>query len=169
MSPHPTLIKIEDSMSTGTGPQCNTVTPYEPKSQAVQTAAVQTNDVGTDIAAQLNNYYQAHGLHGNLFQLAPNTSSIPPTQSLSCSTGNPTITASIPFLNAFDCRHMQQTMPNILTPPDITISTMSCLTPISETYSRSEDNLDSSGVSILPEGLFPFFSEIFFVINSIPY
>lgn len=149
-------------MSTGTGPQCNSITPYEPKTQAVQTAtitaAVQTNDVGTDIAAQLNNYYQAHGLHGNLIHIAPHTSSVPPTQSLACSTSNPTITASIPFLNAFDCRHMQsQTMPNA----DVTISTMSCLTPISETYSQSEENLDSSGVSTLPEGLFSFISQKF--------
>lgn len=161
MSSHPTLIKIEDAMSTGTGPQCNSITPYEPKTQAVQTAtitaAVQTNDVGTDIATQLNNYYQAHGLHGNLIQIAPHTSSVPPTQSLACSTSNPTITASIPFLNAFDCRHMQsQTMPNISTPSDVTISTMSCLTPISETYSQSEENLNSSGVSTLPEGMFSF-------------
>lgn len=148
---NPTLIKIEDSISNGAA--CNNISSYhEPKSTAIQTAtittAVQTNDVGTDIAAQFNNYYQTHGLHGNLYQIAPHTSTAAPT--LASSTSN-----AIPFLSAMDCRHMQQqSMPNILTPPDITISTMSCLTPISETYSRSEENLDSSGVSTLPEGKF---------------
>lgn len=149
----PTLIKIEDSMHGG----LPTLTPFEPKSTAIQTAtitATQSNDVAPDIAAQLSNYYQTHGLHGNLIQLAHQTSvGVGTTQTLPNHTSNTTLTAGIPLLNTLDCRPIQpQPMPHILTPPDVTISTMSCLTPISETYSRSEENLDSSGVSSLPEG-----------------
>lgn len=149
----PTLIKIEDSVHGG----LPTLTPFEPKSTAIQTATItasQSNDVAPDIAAQLSNYYQTHGLHGNLIQLAHQTSvGVGTTQTLPNHTSNTTLTAGIPLLNTLDCRPIQpQPMPHILTPPDVTISTMSCLTPISETYSRSEENLDSSGVSSLPEG-----------------
>lgn len=151
IQPTPTLIKIEDSVHTG----LPTLAPFEPKSAAIQTAtitATQTNEVAPDIATQLSNYYQAHGLHGNLIQLTPHTS-VGATQTLSNNANNSSLTAGIPMLNALDCRALQpQPMPHILTPPDVTISTMSCLTPISETYSRSEENLDSSGVSTLPEG-----------------
>lgn len=150
IQPTPTLIKIEDSLHT-----VPTLTPFEPKSTAMQTAtitATQTNDVAPDIAAQLCNYYQTHGLHGNLIQLAHQTS-VGATQTLPNNASNSSITAGIPLLNTLDCRPMHaQPMPHISTTPDITISTMSCLTPISETYSRSDENLDSSGVSTLPEG-----------------
>ncbi|XP_055326828.1 protein winged eye isoform X6 [Sitodiplosis mosellana] len=146
IQPAPTLIKIEDTVPT--------LAPFEPKSSGLQTAtitATQTNDVVPDIASQLGNYYQTHGLHGNLIQLAPHTS-VGATQTLSNNGNNQTISASIPLLNTLDCRALQpQPMPHILTPPDVTVSTMSCLTPISETYSRCDDNLDSSGVSSLPE------------------
>lgn len=164
IQPTPTIIKIEDSVQSGSNGNCNALAPYsiEPKSTAIQTAtittAVQTNEMTPDIAAQLSNYYQAHGLHGNLIQIAPHTTTIGGTQTLSNNGNNPTIT--IPsLLNTLDCRSLQShSMPNILTPPDITVSTMSCLTPISETYSRCEENLDSSGVSTLPEGkIFLFF------------
>lgn len=149
----PTLIKIEDSMHAG----LPTLTPFEPKSTAIQTAtitATQSNDVTPDIATQLSNYYQTHGLHGNLIQLAHQTSvGVGTTQTLPNHTSNTALSTGIPLLNTLDCRPIQpQPMPHILTPPDVTISTMSCLTPISETYSRSEENLDSSGVSSLPEG-----------------
>lgn len=151
IQPAPTLIKIEDSVHTGVP----TLAPFETKSTGIQTAAItatQTNDVATDIATQLGNYYQTHGLHGNLIQLTPHTS-IGATQTISNNGNNQAISATIPMLNALDCRTLQsQSMPHILTPPDVTISTMSCLTPISETYSRCDENLDSSGVSSLPEG-----------------
>lgn len=154
IQPAPTLIKIEDSMHTGVP----TLTPFESKSTChtgIQTAAItatQTNDVASDIATQLGNYYQTHGLHGNLIQLTPHTS-VGATQTISNNGNNHTISAAIPMLSTLDCRALQpQPMPHILTPPDVTISTMSCLTPISETYSRCDDNLDSSGVSSLPEG-----------------
>lgn len=150
--PTPTLIKIEDSLHTGVP----TLAPFEQKSAAIQTAtisATQSNDVTPDIATQLSNYYQAHGLHGNLYQLAPHTT-VGATQTLPNNANNSALTAGIPLFNTLDCRTLQpQSMPHILTPPDVTISTMSCLTPISETYSsRCEENLDSSGVSTLPEG-----------------
>lgn len=152
IQPTPTLIKIEDSMHTG----LPTLAPYEPKSTGIQTAtitATQTNDVTPDIATQLSNFYQTHGLHGNLIQLTPHTS-VGATQTLPNHGNHSALTAGIPMLNTLDCRTLQpQSMPHILTTPDVTISTMSCLTPISETYSsRSEENLDSSGVSTLPEG-----------------
>lgn len=169
--PTPTLIKIEDSIQNGSNGNCNALAPYsiEPKSTAIQTAtittAVQTNEMTPDIATQLSNYYQAHGLHGNLIQIAPHTTTLGGTQTLSNNGNNPTITIP-PLLNTFDCRSMQShAMPNILTPPDITVSTMSCLTPISETYSRSEENLDSSGVSTLPEGEIVSILSIVFYIN----
>lgn len=164
MQSTPTLIKIEDcnsSVSSGNGNgsnHCGTITSinanhhpaFEPKSTAMQTAtittAVQTNDMTPDLAAQLS-YYQTHGLHGNLIQIAPHPPAMPPLTS----TNNNAITAEA-IMNTLDCRSLQQTS-SILTPPDVTISTMSCLTPISETYSRSEENLDSSGISSLPEGL----------------
>lgn len=165
IQPTPTLIKIEDSVQNGSNGNCNALAPYsiEPKSTAIQTAtittAVQTNEMTPDIAAQLSNYYQAHGLHGNLIQIAPHTTQIGGTQTLSNNGNNPTIT--IPsLLNTLDCRSLQSHSmhSNILTPSDVTVSTMSCLTPISETYSRCEENLDSSGVSTLPEGkIFLFF------------
>ncbi|XP_031635992.1 protein winged eye isoform X3 [Contarinia nasturtii] len=151
IQPAPTLIKIEDSMHSGVP----TLAPFEQKSAPIQTAtitATQTNDVTPEIATQLGNYYQAHGLHGNLIQLTPHNTSVGATQTLPNNGSNPTIPAAIPLLNTLDCRTLQsQPMPHILTPPDVTISTMSCLTPISETYSRCDDNLDSSGVSSLPE------------------
>lgn len=152
IQPTPTLIKIEDSMHTGVP----TLAPFEPKSAGLQTAtitATQTNDVAPDIATQLSNYYQTHGLHGNLIQLTPHTS-VGATQTLPNNANHSTLAAGVVFNNGtLDCRTLQpQPMPHILTPPDVTISTMSCLTPISETYSRSDENLDSSGVSSLPEG-----------------
>lgn len=129
--------------------------PFEQKSTTMQTATItpaQNNDVTPDIATQLSNYYQTHGLHGNLYQFAPHTT-VGATQTLPNIVNSSTLTAGIPLLNTLDCRSLQpHSMPNILTPPDVTISTMSCLTPISETFSRSEENLDSSGVSSLPEG-----------------
>lgn len=151
IQPTPTLIKIEDSIHTGVP----TLAPFEPKSGGLHTAtitATHANDVAPDIATQLSNYYQTHGLHGNLIQLTPHTS-VGATQTLPNNANNSTLTAGIPLLNTLDCRTLQpQPMPHILTPPDVTISTMSCLTPISETFSRSDENLDSSGVSSLPEG-----------------
>lgn len=145
IQPAPTLIKIEDTVPS--------LAPFEQKSTGIQTAAItatQTNDVAPDIATQLGNYYQTHGLHGNLIQLTPHTS-VGATQTLSNNGNNQNISAAIPLLNTLDCRTLQpQPMPHILTPPDVTIST--CLTPISETYSRCDDNLDSSGVSSIPEG-----------------
>ena len=151
IQPAPTLIKIEDTVPT--------LAPFEPKSTGIQTAtitATPTNEIVPDIATHLGNYYQAHGLHGNLIQLAPHTS-VGATQTLHTNGNNQTISAAIPLVNSLDYRTLQtQPMPHILTPPDVTISTMSCLTPISETYSRCEDNLDSSGISSLPEGKIDF-------------
>lgn len=160
IQPAPTLIKIEDSMHSGVP----TLAPFEHKSAAIQTAtitATQNNDhLTTDIATQLGNYYQTHGLHGNLFQLGPHTS-VGATQTLSNNGHHQTYSNTIPMLNTLDCRHLQpQPMPHILTPSEVTIPTMSCLTPISETYSRCDENLDSSGVSSLPEGIYLFSSTI---------
>lgn len=152
IQPTPTLIKLEDSLHAGVP----ALAPFEPKSTGMQTATITTtqnnNDVTPDIATQLSNYYQAHGLHGNLIQLTPHTT-VGATQTLPNFVNSSTLT--VPLLNTLDCRALQtpQSMSHILTPPDVTISTMSCLTPISETYSRSEENLDSSGVSSLPEGM----------------
>lgn len=150
IQPAPTLIKIEDSVHSAVP----TLAPFEPKSSAIQTAtiaATQTNDMNPDITSHLGNYYQTHGLHGNLIHLAPHTS-VGATQTLS-NGGNSTLAAGLPLLNTLDCRTLQpQSMPHILTPPDVTISTMSCLTPISETYSRCDENLDSSAVSTIPDG-----------------
>lgn len=151
IQPTPTLIKIEDSIHAGVP----ALAPFEQKSTGMQTAtitATQNNDVTPDIATQLSNYYQTHGLHGNLIQLAPHTT-VGATQTLPNFVNSSALNAGIPLLNTLDCRSLQpQSMPHILTPPDVTISTMSCLTPISETYSRSEENLDSSGISSMPEG-----------------
>lgn len=155
IQPTPTLIKIEDSVHAG----LPALAPFDhqSKSTGIQTAtitATQNNDVTSDIATQLSNYYQAHGLHGNLIQIAPHTT-VGATQTLPNFVNSSALTAGIPLLNTLDCRTLQpHSMPHILTPPDVTISTMSCLTPISETYSRSEENLDSSGISSLPEGRF---------------
>lgn len=152
IQPAPTLIKIEDSMHTG----LPALAPFEPKSTGMQTATItttQNNDITPDIATQLSNYYQTHGLHGNLIQLTPQTT-IGATQTLPNIVTSSALNAGIPLLNTLDCRTIQsQPMSHILTPPDVTISTMSCLTPISETYSRSDEHLDSSGVSSLPEGM----------------
>lgn len=160
IQPAPTLIKIEDSVHSAVP----SLAPFEQKSTAMQAAtinATQTNDVTPEIATQLGNYYQTHGLHGNLIQLAPHNTSVGATQTLPNGANNPTMPAAIPLLNTLDCRTLQpQSMPHILTPPDVTISTMSCLTPISETYSRCDDNLDSSGVSSLPEGNFTYRNKI---------
>lgn len=155
IQPAPTLIKIEDSVHSGVP----TLAPFEPKSTAIQTATIagtQTNEVNPDISTQLGNYYQTHGLHGNLIQLAPHTS-VGATQTLPNGANGTALAAGLPLLNTLDCRTLQpQPMPHILTPPDVTISTMSCLTPISETYSRCDENLDSSAVSTIPDGK-PFF------------
>lgn len=108
------------------------------------TSAVQTNDIAPDLAAQLS-YYQTHGLHGNLIQIASHPTSMPPlTNSISSNTNSGLSSATL--------MGTLQATANILTPSDVTISTMSCLTPISESFSRSDENLDSSGVSSLPEG-----------------
>lgn len=161
--PTPTLIKIEDcngavTAANNASANCaslasiNNHASFEPKSTAIQTAtittAVQTNDMAPDIAAQLG-YYQTHGLHGNLIQIAPHPATVAPLSN----GNNSTAAITTGTIMGLGCRPLQAT-PNILTPPDVTISTMSCLTPISETYSRSEENLDSSGVSSLPEGKF---------------
>lgn len=156
IQPTQTLIKIEDCNSSVTNATSNGSGPltsinhhhsaFEPKSTTMQTAsittAVQTNDISSDLAAQLS-YYQAHGLHGNLIQIASHPTSMPPlTNSINSHTnsGLQTLMGTL------------QSTANILTPADVTISTMSCLTPISESFSRSDENLDSSGVSSLPEG-----------------
>lgn len=148
IQPTPTLIKIEDSIHAGVP----ALAPFEQKSTATLTTTQHNNDVTPDIATQLSNYYQTHGLHGNLIQLTPHTT-VGATQTLPNIVNSSAFT--VPILSTLDCRTLQpQSMPHILTPPDVTISTMSCLTPISETYSRSEENLDSSGVSSLPEGMY---------------
>lgn len=153
IQPAPTLIKIEDSATTTS--HCNTLASFEPKSTAIQTAtittAVQPNEIPHEIATQLNNYYQTHGLHGNLIQITPHGAPLNTTSALTANSTSATI--SMPLINTMECRSIQtQAMPSIQSPPDVTVSTMSCLTPITETYSRSNEILDSSGVSTLPEG-----------------
>lgn len=157
IQPTHSLIKIEDcnnSMTnarnngTGTLASINHHSAFEPKSTTMQTAsittAVQTNDISPDLAAQLS-YYQTHGLHGNLIQIASHPTSMPSlTNSISSNTNSILQTATL--------MGTLQSSSNMLTPPDVTISTMSCLTPISESFSRSDENLDSSGISSLPEG-----------------
>lgn len=159
IQPAQTLIKIEDcnnSVTNATSNCSNSLasinhhSAFEPKSTTMQTAsittAVQTNDIAPDLATQLS-YYQTHGLHGNLIQIASHPASMPPlTDSISSNTNSGLHTATL--------MGTLQSTANILTPPDVTISTMSCLTPISESFSRSDENLDSSGVSSLPEGGF---------------
>lgn len=150
----PTLIKIEDSATTTS--HCNPLISFEPKSSAIQTAtittAVQPNGMPPEIAAHLSSYYQTHGLHGNLIQIAPHTTALNTTPAVTCHTTNAAIQMP-PLINTIECRSIQtQPMPPIQSPPDVTVSTMSCMTPITETYSHSKENLDSSGVSTLPEG-----------------
>lgn len=154
IQPAPTLIKIEDSATTTS--HCNPMASFEPKSTAIQTAtittALQPNDISQDIATQLSGYYQTHGLHGNLIQIAPHTTTLNTAPVFSSHTTNAAIQMP-PLITPIDCRTIQtQSMPPIQSPPDVTVSTMSCLTPITETFSRSDENLDSSGVSTLPEG-----------------
>lgn len=165
----PTLIKIEDCSNSSANNNAGTITTmnhhsaYDPKAiqAATITTAVQTNDVSPDIAAQLS-YYQTHGLHGNLIQISSHPPTVPST--VNSSVANAMTTAS--FINpTMECRTLpqishhtslqtqQQHTSHMMSPTtDVTISTMSCLTPISETCSRSEDNLDSSGISSIPEG-----------------
>lgn len=170
----PTLIKIEDCTSSASTGNCGSITSinhhhnqqhqqqqhqhnnhhhhhqtYEPKSTAIQTAtittAVQTNEMSPELAAQLS-YYQTHGLHGNLIQIAPNTSSMTSLNTNTSTTGS--------LMNGdLDFRSIQPSTHIYSPAPQVAVSTMSCLTPPSESFSRREDNLDSSGVSSLPEGL----------------
>lgn len=153
IQPAPTLIKIEDSAAATS--HCNPMATYEPKSTAIQTATITTvgpSDIPPDIATQLSSYYHTHGLHGNLIQIAPHTTTLSTTPAMQSHTTNATMQMP-PLIAPMDCRGIQmQPMPPIQSPPDVTVSTMSCLTPITETFSRSDENLDSSGVSTLPEG-----------------
>lgn len=148
---HPvsTMIKIEDSMQTG----IPALAPFEPKPthmHGTTITATQTNEATLDVSPQPNNYYSTHELHGNLIHIAPHTT-VGATQTFSNNENCSALTTHMPFLNTLDCRSLQS---HVLSSPDITIPTMSYLTPISETYhtSRCDENLDSSGVSILPDG-----------------
>lgn len=103
-------------------------------------ATVQTSCVTPDIAAQLS-YYHTHGLHGNLIQIAPHSSSM-------TTLGHNTNSL---YTTAMDCRSMVQPTTQIFSPGhDVVVTSVSCLTPPSEPYCRSD--LDSSGVSSIPEG-----------------
>lgn len=134
---------------------------FDPKAHAIQaatiTTAVQANDVAPDLAAQLN-YYQTHGLHGNLIQITSHpsltTNNSTPSAITTASLINPTLPqiSHHTSLQIQQPQQQQQTSHLMSPTTDVTISTMSCLTPISETCSRSDDNLDSSGISSIPEG-----------------
>lgn len=165
--PAPALIKLEDSLHAGTASNYSSfVPPFEPKSTSIQTATIttsaQTNHMTPYITGQLNNYYQTHGFHGNLIQIAPHTTAITTTVPFA---SNTSVTSGGLIGSDYRAVHPQQ-IRNNSTPPDVTISTMSCHTPIFETYSREEENLDSSAVSSLPEGkfniFFTFFKKIYF-------
>lgn len=144
IQPVPTMIKIEDSVQAG----IPALAPFEPKSTNLSAiTATKTNEINLDASSHLNNYYSTHGLHGNLIQIAPHTS-VSATQTLPNNENCSTLSAGIPLINTIDYRNLQSHV------SDVTIPTMSCLTPISETYhtTRCDENLDSSGVSTLPEG-----------------
>lgn len=162
IQPTPTLIKIEDSISTnanvGINNPLSTIghhpSAFEAKSTSLQaaasiTTAVQTNDISSDIAA-LNNsiYYQTHGLHSNLIQIASHPTTVSSLNSHSTTS-----------LTGGGMMNSMQSTPNILTPPETSLSSMPCITSI-DSFSRSDDNLDSSGVSSLPEGEFDHFQYI---------
>lgn len=145
MQSGPTLIKIEDCSPVShmtSGPQSLTDHTMDPKGLPTATisATVQTNEMSHDLTPQLS-YYQTHGLHGNLIQIAPHSSSM---STLGHNTNVVTTAAIIGTLSQ-PCTQI------FSTPSNVVVTSVSCLTPPSDPFSRSD--LDSSGVSSIPEGM----------------
>lgn len=141
MQSTPTLIKIEDCSpasatargSLSFGDLCANP---KPLSTSTLSSSVQTNEITPNSLTHLN-YYQTHGLHGSLVQIAPQTAM---DQNRSGATTGSLSRSMAP------ASHIYSPIPTIA------VTSVSCLTPPSEQFSRSD--LDSSGISSIPEGKF---------------
>lgn len=140
----PTLIKIEDCspVSHTSGPPSFTDHLMDLKS--LPTAAIQSTmhthgELSSDMSSPIS-FYPTHGMHGSLIQIAPQSSSM---NTLAHNTSSST-TASILGSMSQPTNHM------FSPPPNVVVSSVSCLTPPSEPFSKSD--LDSSGISSIPDG-----------------
>lgn len=144
----PTIIKIEDCSPVshiGSGPPSLTEHSLDPKGlpTAAISGTIQTNDLSSDLTPQLS-YYHAHGLHGNLIQIAPHSTSMNTIGHNTHSVSTAAIIGTLPQPCAQIYSH----------PSNVVATSVSCLTPPSDPFTRSD--LDSSGVSSIPEGMLLF-------------